>query len=123
MGRIVDDFFQGIDVLLGPFGTADFEYQRQQARGRSEPTETHVDVHDTGEKLRVVADLSDAAREDVEIWCDGETVTIATDDHRYDQRIHLPVAVDEASATATYNNGVLEVTLARKDASGDAVDA
>lgn len=84
-------------------------------------TETHVDVHETDGEVRVVADLPGVVKEDIDLKCDGEVLTIsAASDHReYDERVRLPARVDEHSATATYNNGVLEVTFEQSDESAD----
>ena len=51
----------------------------------------------------------------------SETLTLhATSDARsYHERIRLPVRVDEHSASASYNNGILEVTFDRADESAD----
>ncbi|MEM4781568.1 MAG: Hsp20/alpha crystallin family protein [Halalkalicoccus sp.] len=80
-------------------------------------SDTHVDVHETDEEVRVIADLPGVAKEDIGLTCDGESLTISarTDHREYDERVSLPARVDEHSARATYNRGVLEVTLARAD--------
>ena len=84
-------------------------------------TETHVDVYDEGERIRLVADLPGVEKDDIDLTCDGETLTIsaASDRREYDERVRLPARVDEHSARATFNNGVLEVTLVRADHSAD----
>jgi HSP20 family protein len=78
-------------------------------------TETHVDVHDLGDEIRLVADLPGVEKGGLELQCDGETLTIAAagDRREYDERVRLPVRVDEHSASATFNNGVLTVTLTK----------
>lgn len=82
-------------------------------------SDTHVDIYETDEEIRVIADLPGVEKGDIGLTCDGKALTIsAANDHRdYDERIALPGRVDEHSARATYNNGVLEVTLARADGS------
>jgi HSP20 family protein len=74
-------------------------------------SETHVDVFHEGDTLRVVADLPGVEKDGITLQCDGETLTVsATNDRReYDERVRLPVRVDEHSASATFNNGVLQV--------------
>ncbi|WP_436346629.1 Hsp20/alpha crystallin family protein [Natronorubrum sp. FCH18a] len=75
--------------------------------------DTHVDIHETDEEIRVVADLPGVEKENIELECDGKTLTIsASSDHReYDERVSLPQRVNEHTASATYNNGVLEVVF------------
>jgi HSP20 family protein len=74
-------------------------------------SETHVDVYRDGDLVRVVADLPGIEKESIDLQCDGELLTIsASNDRReYDERVRLPVRVDEHSASATFNNGVLQV--------------
>lgn len=82
-------------------------------------TDAHFSVYEEDGRLRVVGDLPGVEKEEIEIKCDGKRVTIsATTDHReYEERVDLPVRVDEHSARATFNNGVLEITLERADGS------
>ncbi|MFB6132686.1 MAG: Hsp20/alpha crystallin family protein [Halanaeroarchaeum sp.] len=84
-------------------------------------SDSHVDVHETDEEVRVVADLPGVAKSDISLQCDGEylTVSAASDVREYDERIHLPARVDPESGSATYNNGVLEVVFDRVE---DATD-
>ena len=75
--------------------------------------DTHVDIHETDDEVRVVADLPGVEKDNIELECDGKTLTIsASSDHReYDERVSLPQRVNEHTASATYNNGVLEVVF------------
>ena len=103
-----DDFFEGIERMMD-------EMTGDDAAGFA--SETHVDVYDEGEELRLVADLPGVRKEAVKLKCDGEILTVtATGDRReYDERIRLPARVDEHSATASFNNGILQVTLDKVD--------
>ena len=121
-----DDLFREIERMMNEMMGDDFDMRvERDANPAGGPTgfgsETHVDVHQTDDVVRVVADLPGVVKEDIDLKCDGEVLTIgAASDHReYDERVHLPAQVDEHSATATYNNGVLEVTLEKSDESAD----
>jgi HSP20 family protein len=46
-------------------------------------------------------------------------VDAASDGREYHERVRLPVAVDEHSASASYNNGILEVTFDRVEDSAN----
>lgn len=113
-----DDIFSEIERLMD-------EMMNQRAEGgpAHEDTgfgaDTHVDVHETDDEIRVIADLPGVERSDIELKCDGEMLTIGTENARreYNERIELPVRVDEHSASATFNNGILEVTFDRADGS------
>jgi HSP20 family protein len=81
----------------------------------------HVTTYREDDTVRVVADLPGVTKESIDVKCDGKTVTIAaaTDRREFEERFSLPVQVDEHSATATFNNGVLEITFDRADRSAD----
>lgn len=84
-------------------------------------SETHVDVYEEGEQIRVVADLPGVEKDAIDLQCDGETLTISAVSERrnYDERLRLPARVDEHSAKATFNNGILQVTFDRVADSAD----
>jgi len=105
-----------------PFGDIFDEIERMMNRMADADdagfgTDTHVDVYAGGESVRVVADLPGVSTEDLELTCDGKTLTVsaAGDRHSYDERVRLPTRVDEHSASATFNNGVLEVVFDRAE--------
>lgn len=80
-------------------------------------SETHVDVYDEGETIRLVADLPGVEKDGIDLKCDGEmlTVSAASDRREFDERIRLPVSVDEHSADASFNNGVLQVIFEKAE--------
>ena len=82
-------------------------------------TETHVSVVEEDGTVRVVADLPGIEKEGVDLKCDGATLTIsaAGPDRQYEERVRLPTRVDEHSASASFNNGVLEVAFDRAEPS------
>lgn len=84
-------------------------------------SDAHVSVYEIDDEVRVVADLPGVEKDELGVKCDGRTVTIsaATDHREYEERIELPVRVDEHSASATFNNGVLEITFDRAEDSAD----
>jgi HSP20 family protein len=83
--------------------------------------DAHVSVYETDDELTVVADMPGVKKEDIDIKCDGRHVNIsaATAQSEYEERIELPARVDEHSATATFNNGVLEIKLDRTGSSAN----
>jgi HSP20 family protein len=83
--------------------------------------DAHVSVYEDDEAVRVVADLPGVEKEGIDIKCDGRQVMIsaATGRSEYEERIRLPVRVDEHSAAATFNNGILEITFDRVDSSAN----
>jgi len=111
-----DDFFREIERMMN-----DAFDGRPTAPDTGFGSETHVDVQETEDTVRVVADLPGVSKEDLTLKCDGETLTISASTPRreYDERIRLPARVDEHSADASFNNGVLEVSFVRVDDSAD----
>ncbi|MFO7926793.1 MAG: Hsp20/alpha crystallin family protein [Halobacteriota archaeon] len=83
--------------------------------------DAHVSVYEADDEIRVVADLPGVDKDDLRIKCDGRNVTVAatTATSEYEERIQLPGRVDEHSASASFNNGVLEITLDRTDSSAN----
>lgn len=86
-------------------------------------TGTHVDVYEEDGDVRVVADLPGVEKSDIDVTSDGRRVSIraAGDRRSYDEEVTLPRTVDEESATARYNNGVLEITFPSRDG-GQSID-
>ena len=101
-----------------PFGDIFDEIERMMGSGREGADgDAHVDAFDEGDELRLVADLPGASKEAISLQCDGETLTIEAGEYR--ERVRLPTRVDEHSAEATFNNGVLEVSFERSDDAAD----
>ncbi len=98
-----------------PFGDIFDEIERMMGAATEDGTSaanSHVDVYDEGDQLRLVADLPGTSKEDVSLQCDGESLTIeAGTEGQFRERLQLPTRVDEHSADATFNNGVLEVSF------------
>jgi len=115
-----DEFFEEIERMMNEMmgGNADFRFQQGgpsagTGAGADRGHDAHVDVHETDEEVRVVADIPGVRKEEIDLRCDGETLTLRAggETREYEQRVTLPTAVDEHSASATYNNGVLEVSF------------
>ncbi len=112
-----DDIFDELERLMDEMvnGTVD----RDEPSNMTEPApdmDLHVRTHQTEETVSVIGDLPNIPQEQLDLRCDGETLTIEITD-RGTTRVTLPARVDEHSAAATFNNGVLEVTFDRIDES------
>ena len=72
-----------------------------------------ADVEDKGDRYQVKAEMPGVKKEDIVL--DGTpsslTISVNTDRRRFSKTLALPCDVDIGSAKATYNNGILEVTL------------
>ena len=108
-----EDIFRQLERMMNDMmGEGNVDMNVVEGTG-SFGADTHVDVHETDDDVRVVADLPGIAKDDIDLKCDGEVLTIhaRTGDRSYDERVSLPTRVDEHSAQATHNNGILEVVF------------
>ena len=115
-----DEFFREIERMMDEMMGAEGDVHIN----RDAPTDgadLHLDVHETDDEIRVVADLPGVEKESIDLKCDGTVLTIEADasQQAYSERLTLPSRVDEHSASATYNNGILEVTFDREEDSAD----
>lgn len=97
------------------------------------PRSFRLDVVERNGQYVVQADLPGVARDDLQVTIEGNQVTINAEvkgeaerkegervlhTERYAGRLFrsftLPVELDESASTARYENGVLELTLAKK---------
>ena len=111
-----EDIFSEIERMMDGMMNGDVDIRTD---GMS--TDAHIDIQEDGELVRVIADLPGVPKEAIDLTCDGRHVTIeaASDRREFDERVSLPVRVDESSANASYNNGILEVVFERADTSAD----
>ena len=124
---LVDDLFKGF--LVRPLA---FE---GRANGSGELLRAKVDVAEKNGAYLVTAELPGVKKEDIHVSIDGAQVTIeaevkrekeATKDERvlHTERVFgkvsrsftLPQEVDESRAAAKFRDGVLELTLPKKEA-------
>ncbi|WP_336327235.1 Hsp20/alpha crystallin family protein [Halovenus sp. HT40] len=117
-----DEFFDEIErmmnEMMGPNANVHFEHNSERGRDRDQGGhDIHFDIHEHDDEIRVVADIPGVEKDAIDLQCDGKTLHLEAGggERRYDERVSLPSRVDEHSASATYNNGVLEVVFDRVD--------
>ena len=122
--ELVDDLFKGF--LVRPLA--------YEGRGETLPR-MKVDVAERNGAYVVAAELAGVKKEDIQVTIDGAQVTLAAEVKRereasQDERVlhtervfgkvsrsfTLPQEVDEAKAEAKFRDGVLELTLPKKQA-------
>ena len=106
------DFFEEIERMMNEMANS-----APASEDAGFGAETHVDAYATDNTVRLVADLPAVSKDQLSLQCDGEALIIsaASDRREYDETVDLPAPVDEHSADATFNNGVLEVIFDRDD--------
>mgnify|MGYP000572025286 CR=1 FL=1 len=116
-----DEFFREIERMMND--VMDDARTAAGDAGASDPAsaDLHLDVYEEDDSLRVVADIPGVDQQDIDLKCDGEVLTLDAvgNVREYRERVRLPARVDEHSASASYNNGILEVTFDRADDSAN----
>jgi HSP20 family protein len=113
-----DDFFEELERMMNDVMGGGSLGMDDAARATGD---VHVDVQETDDALHVIADVPGVDKEAIDLRCDGTVLTIdASSDRRdYHQLVDLPARVDEHSADASYNNGILEVVFEREEDARD----
>ncbi len=81
----------------------------------SDEREPLTDVIDDGATIAVTMEIPGVTREDIDLQMNETDLEISVDTERrkYHKRVKLPAAVDPKTTKATYNNGVLDVTVSK----------
>ena len=112
--RPVTDLFNFRDEMNRLFDgfTRDLPVQREQF-GTYIPD---IDVRETDENVKVIAELPGVEKSDVDLETNENhlVIKVDTEKRKYYKDVDLPTTVDPETATANYNNGVLEVVLDKK---------
>ena len=122
LGREMDDLFKGFFLTPMPFG---------QVQGGQIP----IDVTEDEKSYKVRAEIPGFNKEEIQVSVNGDQVSISAEtkkekeEKKGDQVVlkecyygrqyrafTLPQAVDDAEATATYADGVLNLVLPKKSA-------
>jgi HSP20 family protein len=114
-----EDLFSEIERMMNEMmgGDAQFHFEQHGDDRSEDGRSVHMDIHESGDEIRIVADIPGVDKEDIDLQCDGTTLDLSATgtEREYRERVSLPARVDEHSASATYNNGVLEVIFERAD--------
>lgn len=115
----------GYSIKIGPDGKPEIrEFGNiKPPKGRPEIvelTETReplVDVFEENDVVKVVAEVPGVEKEDIDLNATEGVliISVKTPQRKYYKEVDLPVYVVPNSAKASYKNGVLEVTLKKKE--------
>ena len=124
-GSLFDDFFK--DIAPG------FYVRPLHGDGVPTPSQIKVDVKETDGGYTVHAEVPGVPKEDIHVSIEGNVVSLRAEVRQHDQKtegekvlrseryfgsvarsFQLPVDVDAAQAKAKYDNGVLTLTLPKK---------
>jgi HSP20 family protein len=120
-------FVYGYSMSIGPDGKPTIQEfgnvkpsRRPGAFGMEQPAlepkntrEPLVDVINEPAQVRVVAELPGVEKSAIKTSISDDTLTISVDSatQKYYKEVHLPAGVEPDTPKASYNNGVLEITL------------
>lgn len=115
-------FVYGYSITIGPDGKpqirefGNVKPTRYGPRIREE-REPLVDIYTTNGEVKVIAELPGVNKEDIQLHGTEDTLTISVDtpERKYYKEVKLPAKVDPKGAKTNYKNGVLEVTLPKKE--------
>jgi HSP20 family protein len=123
MGSLFDSFMGGLPAFTGILSTG---------AGRSVPLTAHMDVKETDKEIVVEAELPGIDEKDISLNLQDGVLTISgekkheQDEEKENYRVmerrygsfqrsmRLPDTVDEDKVEASFNNGVLKVTLPKR---------
>lgn len=126
-----DPFDESLDDLFRGF------FVRPVRGGQPEAASPRIDVREDDKAYMVHAELPGVNKEDIHVSIEGNQVSISAEvkrqhedkdgaktvrSERYYGRVYrafsLPQDVDQAAASARYDNGVLDLTLPKKTGNG-----
>lgn len=124
-GSLFDDFFK--ELAPG------FYIRPLHGDALPQPTQIRVDVKESDEGYSVQAEIPGVAKDDIHVSIDGNVVTLGaevkqSDTQTSDEKVlrseryfgsvsrsfQLPADIDQDTAKAKYDNGVLTLTLPKK---------
>jgi HSP20 family protein len=124
-GSLFDDFFR--DMTPGLY------FKPLHGDPLPSPSQIKVDVKETDQGYTVQAEVPGVAKDDIQVLIDGNVVTLSaevkqSDSQTTDEKVlrseryygavsrsfQLPADIDQDSAKAKYDNGVLTLTLPKK---------
>lgn len=122
MGEI-KPIVRGFSIRIGPDGRPEIrEFGTKPLIKETgiEERKPLVDVIETDNEIQVIAEMPGVRKEDIELKATERSLEIKAEgeNRKYHEVVNLPAEVDPDSAKARYNNGVLEVILAKKAGGG-----
>ncbi|BAB65551.1 archaeal heat shock protein Hsp20 [Sulfurisphaera tokodaii] len=119
--KVYGPYVYGFRITVGPDGKPKIEEfgNVRNFKGKpivSEEREPLVDVIEKNDEVRVIAEVPGVNKDQIKVKISGNKLIIQAqgEDRKYYKEVELPTEVDDKSAKATYNNGVLQVILKKK---------
>jgi HSP20 family protein len=127
-GRTVKElgpFVYGYSVKIGSDGKPEIQQFGNVKKGLKGPLQVKeereplVDIMETQNDVRVVAELPGVEKTDIKLHGTEDSIDISVDtpQYKYYKEVQLPAKVHVKEANSTYKNGVLEVVLPKAEPS------
>lgn len=123
------------DDIFGDFAAPGFFVRPLHGDKLPSASEIKIDVKENGNAYTVLAEMPGVTKQDIQVSVDGPIVTLQAEIKQADEQkdgekvlrseryygsvsrsFQLPQEIDEAQAKAKYDNGVLALTLPKKQA-------
>ena len=115
-------YFWGFSVTIGPDGIPRVREWGNIRPGITRPVisetiEPFTDILEEDDKIKVIIDMPGVEKEDIKVEATEKTITVSAErgERKYYRKIDLPKEVIPETARAQYKNGVLTITLEKKE--------
>ncbi len=116
-------FVMGYSITIGPDGKPVIrEFGDKPTitpKGTEDKREPLVDIIEEKNKIKVIAELPGVSKADIELNATEKNLEIKVEnaERKYYKSVELPAKIKPDTADAKYNNGVLEVSIEKKEPS------
>lgn len=120
-------FVYGYSITVGPDGKPvirefgnikpELEEGQRPAINLRDKREPIVDIFEQDNEIKILAELPGVEKNDIKLYITERALTISVDtpEKKYYKELELPSEVTHEQAKTNYNNGVLEITLRKKE--------
>jgi HSP20 family protein len=107
----------GYTMRIGPDGKPMINSFGNQSLGRGESArEPLTDVMEKDDEITIVMEVPGVDKDDIDVEVSERAVRVSANGaQNYQKEVQLPSSVDTTSTKATYKNGVLSVTVKKKE--------
>ncbi len=120
--RVIGPYYYGFSVTMGPDGVPRIEEwgNIKPGIGRirlSDTIEPFTDVMEEEDVVKVIMDIPGVEKSDIDVEVSENEIRVRAEreDRRYFKVVKLPVKVKPETAKARYRNGVLTITVEKKE--------
>ncbi|MEZ0345071.1 MAG: archaeal heat shock protein Hsp20 [Infirmifilum sp.] len=119
--RVIGPYYYGFSVEIGPDGVPKVREWGNIRPGPIRPVvkdtiEPFTDVFDEGDHYRIIMDLPGVEKDQINVeTTENSLVVSTTGERKYYKEVSLKEPIKPESAKAQYKNGVLTITVEKKE--------